>query len=668
MGFFRNLLSDAADELKKKAEEAVNDLKQKAETATGNLKLKAEEPSQRHTLNVSSSQDRPYRVNEDDEEDVPSIELGEQADGILTIREGFKKLDSEYFEGYKKLRKIIFPSSIEQLEEDLLDFDTLEEIAFTDGIKLKKIPSNLISGRSKIEKFVIPQGVQEVDDYFLGDTTSIKEVYVPASVKQLGSINVENVNSIDVYLFTSGISLDDIEQDVHTFYVLPSDYVNYAEQLKECDSDARIKEMPEEKRDFYSHNSPAPEDVVVLPKAKVTPTVEPASTTVNQNELIEEDPNLEPATKSSQSENDGSDDTMFSQRLEALIKSAFQDGVLTQKEKEILIRRAEKEGEDPDEFEMLLDERISRLGITVIQEEVANPIKVNPSVKVSKTNDSPFSDRLKNLIDNALEDGQLTEQERNAIIRRAQAENEDIDEVDIYIQSLQQKRLKELKDEAQQKAEKERVASMKAREAREKAEAEDEKERSTILRKCPACGATLPPLTSVCPECGIIIDAFNIDKEIITLIQAAQRADFKIIYGAIVGAFRFIDKSSFDNDPIMTKAYRKESCNLVNQYKIFSNYVELMNQLRILYSDNPKVKNFLDMQRNVEYNKIIARGKECIEISKRRHEEGSKSFSLDAKTSAYGAINLLKQYNDMPNYARDIKELEELYEEIKDYR
>ena len=243
-------------------------------------------------------------------------------------------------------------------------------------------------------------------------------------------------------------------------------YVNYAEQLKDCDSDARRKEMPEEERDFNSPYSPAPEDIVVPPKAKVTPAVEPASPTVNQNELIEEEPNLESATESSQSDNDGSDDIMFSQRLEALIKSAFQDGVLTQKEKEILIRRAEKEGEDPDEFEMLLNERISRLGITVIQEEVANPI-VNPSVKVSKTNDSPFSDRLKNLIDNALEDGQLTEQERNAIIRRAQAENEIIDEVDIYIQSLQQKRLKELKDEAQQKAEKERVASMKAREAKE---------------------------------------------------------------------------------------------------------------------------------------------------------------------------------------------------------
>ena len=63
-------------------------------------------------------------------------------------------------------------------------------------------------------------------------------------------------------------------------------------------------------------------------------------------------------------------------------------------------------------------------------------------------------------------------------------------------------------------------------------------------------------------------------------------------------------------------------------------------------------------------------GKDCITKSKNCYERGGswKSTSLDWKNYAYGAINLLRQYNDMPNYAREIKELEELYEEIKDYR
>ena len=49
--------------------------------------------------------------------------------------------------------------------------------------------------------------------------------------------------------------------------------------------------------------------------------------------------------------------------MEALIKSAFRDGILTKKEKEIIIKRAVAEGEDADEFEMLLDSRIADEGI-----------------------------------------------------------------------------------------------------------------------------------------------------------------------------------------------------------------------------------------------------------------------------------------------------------------
>ena len=51
-----------------------------------------------------------------------------------------------------------------------------------------------------------------------------------------------------------------------------------------------------------------------------------------------------------------------------------------------------------------------------------------------------FSERLEFLIHNAVEDGQVTEKESAAIIRRAQAEGEYLDEVDIYIQSLLQKK------------------------------------------------------------------------------------------------------------------------------------------------------------------------------------------------------------------------------------
>ena len=52
---------------------------------------------------------------------------------------------------------------------------------------------------------------------------------------------------------------------------------------------------------------------------------------------------------------------IFSDRLEALIAAALQDGVLTEKERELLKRRAEKEGEDWDEVEMIIEARLAEM-------------------------------------------------------------------------------------------------------------------------------------------------------------------------------------------------------------------------------------------------------------------------------------------------------------------
>ena len=49
---------------------------------------------------------------------------------------------------------------------------------------------------------------------------------------------------------------------------------------------------------------------------------------------------------------------MHSPELEKLIEAALIDGALTEKEKQILFKKAEKEGVDLDEFEMILDARL----------------------------------------------------------------------------------------------------------------------------------------------------------------------------------------------------------------------------------------------------------------------------------------------------------------------
>lgn len=118
-----------------------------------------------------------------------------------------------------------------------------------------------------------------------------------------------------------------------------------------------------------------------------------------------------------------------------------------------------------------------------------------------------FSDRLENLIEAALQDGVLTDQEKASIVKRAQAEGEDIDEVEIYIESLMQKRQQEIDQE------KKEANAIQAKENQA-----FEKKRAEILRKCPKCGTLIPHLTSVCPECGFIINANEIDRKVTKLI------------------------------------------------------------------------------------------------------------------------------------------------------
>lgn len=52
---------------------------------------------------------------------------------------------------------------------------------------------------------------------------------------------------------------------------------------------------------------------------------------------------------------------MYNERIEQLIKAALADGVLTEKEKQILFKRAQEQEIDLDEFEMVLDARLVEL-------------------------------------------------------------------------------------------------------------------------------------------------------------------------------------------------------------------------------------------------------------------------------------------------------------------
>lgn len=100
-----------------------------------------------------------------------------------------------------------------------------------------------------------------------------------------------------------------------------------------------------------------------------------------------------------------------------------------------------------------------------------------------------FSKEMEELINATLEDGVITDQEKAVLIKRAQKEGIDVDELDVYIQSLLQKRHR---SEAENDA------------------IEDRKSKIGIVQKCPQCGETIQAGWAACPKCGF---AFNIEQK-----------------------------------------------------------------------------------------------------------------------------------------------------------
>lgn len=99
-----------------------------------------------------------------------------------------------------------------------------------------------------------------------------------------------------------------------------------------------------------------------------------------------------------------------------------------------------------------------------------------------------FSKEMEALIEATLQDGVITDQEKAVLIKRAQKEGIDIDELDVYIQSLLQKRHQAAAEEEARK---------------------DRQSKFGTIKKCPNCGQQVQIGWAACPMCGF---AFNVEQ------------------------------------------------------------------------------------------------------------------------------------------------------------
>lgn len=172
---------------------------------------------------------------------------------------------------------------------------------------------------------------------------------------------------------------------------------------------------------------------------------------------------------------------MYNEKLEALITAALADGVLTDKEKNLLFKKAEAMGIDLDEFELVLNGRLAKRK----KEMEAQATKKNGAIP----------QELDDLIKEYLSDGIISPKERQVLLNKAQALGLNLDEVDLYI------------DAQQQKADQAVASAMNKRRG----------------KTCPYCGSSIPELTDKCPNCGGNITP-EASKELEEIIEYLENA------------------------------------------------------------------------------------------------------------------------------------------------
>lgn len=211
---------------------------------------------------------------------------------------------------------------------------------------------------------------------------------------------------------------------------------------------------------------------------------------------------------------------MYSKELENLISSSFHKWKLEEKSKEALLRRAQKEGIDMDEFEIYLNSiarkkrdewmRSKLIEVSMRRKNESSLAEDPVQLKIKSIINESIEENLYPkevllLLKNYLADGVLTDKERLSLLNKADSLGVNRNEFELFLEAQMQK-LEQINNSA---------------------------ERKRKGGSCPFCGAPVLQLTDKCPECGQFItpEATAELEDIINNLEDAL-VDFKSGYNA----------------------------------------------------------------------------------------------------------------------------------------
>ena len=288
----------------------------------------------------------------------------------ITIPDGVTEIGNNAFSGCHCLEKVIIPNTVKQIgDEAFRGCEKLIDIIIPDGVT--EIGKKVFSYCHCLEKVIIPNTVERIGDWAFYKCEKLVNIIIPDGVTEIGkyafcelknitSVTIgKNVRTINEFAFFQCKSLETIK--------LPSSLGFISDDVfSECNS---LKEIIFENPQFGV-------DKLTRKYGSKVKIVGKEGNRENPSMSVEGKPatNTNSSAKTDLKENVTAQGATID--LKKLIQAALADGVVTDKERAILIKKVKEAGGNVDEFEMMLDALIFEA-----QKKVAAP-KATPVPKV----------------------------------------------------------------------------------------------------------------------------------------------------------------------------------------------------------------------------------------------------------------------------------------------
>lgn len=238
-----------------------------------------------------------------------------------------------------------------------------------------------------------------------------------------------------------------------------------------------------------------------------------------------------------------------------------------------------------------------------------------------------YNEKLEQLIDAALADGELTEKEKQILFKNAQEMGVDLDEFEMVLDA----RLVKFKKEEEEKAKSSAPKSNKLGD----------------VKKCPSCGAIVQTYQGVCGECGYAfenIGANAVVSELSSLLRKANDPQKMIgiidTYpvpmdkGALIAFITWLRPQSFDFSNPLVESYLKK-------------YDECISKVRLAFSTD---KDFLPLIEQYEKDKKDIKRKKLLSITKKLLK--NKWFWIGVVILTLTCISTLSEFSVRHNEER----------------